>query len=302
MDMFRSGRAPTNKDERMIFNNLIGMEFIREHKKEKLSPDLVLEIHRRMTKGLLPDHLVGRMQSPEDTRIHVGSNRTGEVLHEPPPAEQLPQRMQAMCDFANKINESEFLHPVLRAIILHLWLAYDHPFADGNGRTARALFYWMMLREDYWLFELVSISTILKRASAQYGRSFLYTETDESDSTYFVIYQLEVICRALRALEGYLAKKTREIQEAERALKDMGVFNHRQLALLGHALRNPHAEYTVKSHQVSHQVAYATARSDLLDLVKRGLLEVRQFGNRAHYFPTQALMGHGLQANGKDRR
>jgi hypothetical protein len=42
-----------------------------------------------------------------------------------------------------------FIHPVMRAITLHFWLAYDHPFCDGNGRTARALFYWSMLKQGY---------------------------------------------------------------------------------------------------------------------------------------------------------
>lgn len=290
LDMIRSGRSPTDKSERMIFNNYVGMELIRAHKNDPLTPTLVLDIHRRMTEGTLPEASSGQVQSPRDVRVHVGSNTTGEVLHEPPPAEMLPERMQAMCDFANKVGETEFLHPALRAIVLHLWLAYDHPFEDGNGRTARALFYWSMLHQRYWLFEFISISAILKQASAQYGRSFLYTETDDNDATYFVVFQLRVIRRALAALEQYLEKKTRQIQEAESALKEMGVFNHRQLALLSHALRHHDAEYTVRSHQNSHQVVYATARSDLLDLVERGLLTQRKLGNAMHFFPSLRLL------------
>ena len=57
-----------------------------------------------------------------------------------------------------------FIHPVMRAITLHFWLAYDHPFCDGNGRTARALFYWSMLKQGYWLFEFISISSVINQA------------------------------------------------------------------------------------------------------------------------------------------
>jgi Fic family protein len=291
MDMFRSGRKPVNKAERMIFNNLEGMSFIKRHQNDDLTPDLVLEIHERMTRGTLEAHAVGRLQTPDDERIHVGSNSTGEVLHHPPPAEELPDRLKQMCDFANGAGESEFLHPVIRAIVLHFWLAYDHPFADGNGRTARALFYWAMLRHGYWLFEFISISSILKRTQAQYGRSFLYAESDENDATYFIAYQLEVIRKALKAAERYLEIKAKQIAEAEDLLRSHGHFNYRQLALLAHALRKPHAEYTVQTHKSSHNVATATARSDLQDLVKHGLLEEfhPETGRQVIYMPTKKL-------------
>jgi Fic family protein len=276
MEMFRSGRQPSNKAERMIFNNLRGMQFIQQHKNDELTPELVLEIHRHMTEGTLPDDAVGRIQTPNDERIGVYSNTTQEQLHEPPPAHLLPKRMRAMCDFANRAGEKDFMHPVVRAILLHFWLAYDHPFEDGNGRTARALFYWSMLRQGYWLFEFISISSILKKAQAKYGRSFQYTETDDNDATYFINFQLEVIDRALDAVDKYLARKTREIADAERRLKECGEFNYRQLALLSHALRKPATEYTVKSHSVSHNVTAATARTDLHNLVEAGLLEERR--------------------------
>ena len=92
------------------------------------------------------------------------------------------------------------MHPAIRAIILHFWLAYDHPFIDGNGRTARALFYWLMLRHGYWLFEFISISEIILKAPVQYGEAFLYTETDQNDLTYFIIHQTEVIRKSMQSL------------------------------------------------------------------------------------------------------
>lgn len=95
----------------------------------------------------------------------------------------------------------------MKAIILHFMLGYEHPFRDGNGRTARALFYWFMLKSGYWPFEYISISTLLKEAPMQYGRSYVYTETDAFDLTYFVIYQLRVIERAMQAFMTYFEAK-----------------------------------------------------------------------------------------------
>lgn len=291
MEMFRSGKKPADRSERMIFNNLRGMEFIQAHQGEPLTPELVFAIHAEMMQGTVPDDELGRLQTDEEERVRVVSNTTHKVVHEPPPADQLEDRLKAMCRFANDEEETEFIHPVIRAILLHLWLAYDHPFSDGNGRTARALFYWSMLNSGYWLFEFISISSILRKSSSNYGRAYLYSETDANDATYFLVHQLQVIDRALRALEKYLEKKTEEIRRAEKVLKGITGINHRQLALLSHALRKPHADYTINSHKVSHRIAYGTARSDLLKLAEIGLLSQRTVGNAMHFTVGDALLG-----------
>ena len=283
MEMFRSGRLPAGKSEQMIFNNLRGMEFIRAHQGDELTPELVKAIHVEMMSDTIPDEDLGRLQASDEKRVHVASNKNQMILHEPPLAEQLTARLEAMCDFANGRNEKEFLHPVVRAILLHLWLAYDHPFIDGNGRTARALFYWSMLSSGYWMFEFISISSILHKASTQYAKSYLYTETDDNDATYIIVYQLQVIRSALHALENYLERKTREIQKAESILRNYEGLNYRQLALMSHALRKLDASFTVSSHRTSHRVAYATARADLLNLVDQGLLEKKMRGGTMYF-------------------
>ncbi len=282
-EMIRSGRPPRDKSERMILNNYYAMAFVRQHQREKITPELIRELHRIVTDRTLDDpKAAGRLQSPDEKRVQVVSSQ-GEVLHTPPPAEQLPKRMEALCRFANGEEPEEFLHPVIRAIIVHFWLAYDHPFVDGNGRTARALFYWSMLRHGYWLAEFVAISKILTNAPSQYARAYLYSETDSRDTTYFVLYNLRVIIRAIEELHQYLRRKMSEVQKIEGLLKDKTEFNRRQLDLLGHALRNPGAIYTVESHRSSHNVTKQTSRTDLQKLEKRKLLARGMLG-KAYYF------------------
>jgi len=288
-DMIRTGRKPKDNSEQMIVNNYKAIQSIRDLRGEALTPKKVLELHKILTMKTLEDPTAaGRLQQAGEKRVYVADNATQAILHSPPPAEQLPERLEKMCLFANgTINgegEQGFIHPIIRAIVLHFWLAYDHPFLDGNGRTARALFYWSMLSQGYWLFEYVSISRILKNAPAKYGKSYLLTETDDNDMTYFIIYQLEVMLRAIADLDTYLQRKIQQVQAIETQLKHASRFNPRQLALLSHATRHPGAEYTIASHQTSHDVAYATARSDLLGLVDNKLLQVHRIGKKKQIF------------------
>lgn len=286
VDMIRYGNKPKNTSEQMIFNNYEAINQIRNLRNQSLTPQMVLRLHEILTKETLEDpKAAGRLQETSDDRVKVVDNVSHRVLHIPPPAEQLKARLVQMCEFANDVDNTKgFVHPIIRAIVLHFWLAYDHPFVDGNGRTARALFYWSMLSQDYWLFEYVSISRILREAPAQYGRSYLYSETDENDLTYFVIYQLEVILRAIDDLEFYIHKKVAQTQNVINLLKTTKGLNHRQIALLSHAIRHPAKEYSIKSHQNSHNIAYATARADLFDLAKKDFLHMRKLGGRSYTF------------------
>lgn len=290
-EMIRQQREPRSKSEQMIFNNYRAMQFIHEIKNEQLTPSMIFELQRIVTEKTLEDESEsGRLRTETDD-IHVVDNTSYEVLHTPPKAEELPTRLQELCDFANSTDTGDdvpFFHPVLKAIILHFMLAYDHPFCDGNGRTARALFYWSMAKQGYWLVEFVSISKAIKAAPAQYGKAFLYTETDENDITYFLIHQLDVLHKSIEALHCYLDKKAQEISNTEALLQKneqlRGKLNFRQLALLRHALKHPRFAYVVQEHQQSHGISYDIARKDLLELADNLKLLVKTKQGRRYLF------------------
>jgi Fic family protein len=276
-EMLRTGRPPKDRSEQMILNNFLAMRAIRESKDEPLTPARILDIHRRVSEHTLDDPRdVGRLRLAND--IQVVHNDDGTILHQPPDYHELPERLERICAFANAGEDQRpFVHPVLRAILLHFMIGYDHPFADGNGRTARAIFYWSMLRSGYWLAEFISISHILRKAPAQYGCAYLFTETDGGDTTYFLIHQLATIRKAIQSLHDYLGRKTKEQRSVERLLVESPVLraklNHRQKAILTHALKHPGASYRIEDHQKTHAVVYQTARTDLLGLAELGLLE-----------------------------
>ncbi len=289
-EMIRTGRSARSDGERMVMGNYRAMEWIRTQETADLTPALVLELHRVLMDDSRPD-IAGRLRNAFRV-IRVENHQTGEVLHVPPEASELPDRLERMCVFANDPGAAGiFVHPAVRAILLHFWLAYDHPFEDGNGRTARSLFYWAMMKQGYWLFEFVSISALLRKAPAQYARSFLLTETDDLDLTYFLLAQADVMTRALDALNDYLVRKRAELHQTMRAIRTAVELNHRQTSLITHALQHATHTYTVESHQRSHRVTNPTARTDLLGLEALGLLLRRKVGKRFVFTPAPDLAG-----------
>jgi Fic family protein len=293
-EMLRTGRTPNTTGERMILNNFVAMQHVSERRNERVTPQGVLELHRVLTQDTLRSHDVeGRFQTVDDERVVVIDRRDDTVLYRPPPANETPAQIEALCAFANGETPAWWLHPATRAMVAHYWLAWLHPFEDGNGRTARALFYWVMLRNDYWVVEFLPISRLIRAAPSKYIRAFLLCESDDNDITYFVLYHLRVLKRALDAFQEYVSRKVKEIRTTEQQLRIHGLLNHRQMALIQHAIRHKDAMYTVESHRNSHGVVYATARADLLDLVDKMILRKSKI-ERRHVFTTVADLPNAL--------
>lgn len=291
-EMLRSNRRPRGRGEQMIANGYETIQFLRAAKDEPLSLELLFEIQSRMTRGTLDDPSgAGRLRVEAD-RVSVIDVRSDTVLFTPPVASELPKRLEKLIAYANAPSSGEaFIHPLVKAAVLHFWLAYEHAFVDGNGRTARAVFFWFMLKNGYWLFEYLTVSRAILKSPAGYYRSFLYSEHDDEDVTYSLLYQLDATKRALADLRSYL-----EVKQAERALlperlRAIPDANPRQRSLLDHALRNPDSLITFAGHARTHDVTLVTARRDVLELFSRKLL--REVGKER---PRTFLPVPGLDA------
>lgn len=293
-EMLRTGRRPRDNSERMILNNYLAMQEAMEMAEDAghLTIDGICSLHRVLTSGTLDDEQdAGRLQRPIDTRVAIYHVPDDQVLHTPPDAVQLPNRMKLLCQFANGSwvpTDGTFIHPLARAIILHFWLAYDHPFADGNGRTARALFYWSILRSKYGLAPYTSISSILRKASAQYAQSFLRVYSDDNDLTYFIVYQLSILERAIKALKEYIKRKHVEMSYLYHILSRCPQFNHRQQDAIAQAVRDPKA-VTISAHSRYHRVSIQSARVDLLGLEELGLFTKTKSGRKLLFEPVHDL-------------
>lgn len=210
--MLQENRKPKNKSEKMIVNNYAALKQIMDSKNETITPDKILEIQRTITNGTLgnPDY-EGNFRDSNNVVVCSGD---GTILHIPVECSEIPKLVEKLCDFANSKDE-DFIHPILKGIILHFLIGYIHPFIDGNGRTARALFYWYLLKNDYWLFEYMAVSRIINNSRKEYLNAYLYTETDRTkndsgDLTYFIKYNLDFIIEAFDNTLEYLEKEQKE--------------------------------------------------------------------------------------------
>ncbi len=289
-EMLREGRTPRDRDERMIANNFAAMQTIERWAAtgEPVDLDHILRLHRIVTAGTMRDEREsGRLQQPDEPRVYVVS-ASQQVVHEPPPADELPERMQRTCDFADGGTGTEFVHPLIRAILLHFMIGYDHPFVDGNGRTARALFYWSLLRSGWWLAPYLPISHFLLRAPAQYSRAYQYVTADANDVTHFLLHQLDIMEQAVAQLDHDLQAQAAATRNLLERLGERG-FSERQLALLDHALLQPNRIFTIAQQQNEHRVSYWAARADLQDLTERGYLLRERSGKKFVFYPSPDL-------------
>src|SRR5690606_22337292 len=151
--MIREGRKPRTRDEHMIVNNYGTMLRIeREFKDQPLSMDLLFLMHSMLTENTLDDGShVGALRDdegkPDHERVAVRSNTDETIYHMPPSVTFVKGELERLIKYANddgSMLDVGFMHPVIKAILLHFWIGYLHPFADGNGRLARALFYWYL--------------------------------------------------------------------------------------------------------------------------------------------------------------
>jgi Fic family protein len=287
-------RKPKTQDEQMIVNNYLLMKEIQRIKTEPLSVDMILHLHEIATAGTYDnENVAGSLRKSDDIVI---MDRDDTILHQPPRCVELSSRLRTLCDFANAEHSGEngslFIHPVVKAIILHFMIGYEHPFADGNGRTARALFYWYMLKSGFDYFEYISISKFLKEAPKQYSLSYLYSEIDDNDLTYFVYYQVDIIRRAIDDLLTYLQTKSTEYEEINEILEGTAWYeklNFVQKDILKKAIETPGRVFTGLEVSVDYDIAPTTARKYLKVLASDKLLAHYKDGRTIAYIAPASL-------------
>lgn len=270
-EMLRKRMTPKDKSQQMIANNYQTIQFVVQHQDTPLTVELLQHIHHLMTENTLENpEDAGRFRTNDEVVVENGI--THEIVHRPPSHTEIPSFVNDLCTFFNEKQSQVFIHPIIRGIIIHFMIAYMHPFVDGNGRTARALFYWYMLKQKYWLMEYLSVSKVIAKSKKSYEKSFLYTEADNNDMGYFVAYNLRMLALSFKQLQDYLKRKQEE-RKAANAFLQLGDLNARQAQIIKMFVDNPKEVITVKDIQSRFLISATTAKGDIMGLLARGLID-----------------------------
>ena len=276
-EMIQLEKKPKNKSELMIMNNFITMKYIVQNKEKELTLENILYVHKLITNGTL-DSSSEEGCFRENDDVHVVDYTKGEIVHTPPLKKDLESLIDKLCEFFNS-DTKDFIHPIIKGCIVHFMIGWIHPFTDGNGRTARALFYWYMLKKGYWLTEYLSISRIIQDTKNQYEKAYLYTESDNNDLSYFITYHIKTMVKAYDALKVYINRKQKEVIQAAKFMK-IPEINERTAQLL--KLLNDDGDRVLNTKEVEARfnISSFTARSDLKSLVELGFIDTIQVNKK----------------------
>lgn len=289
--MLKEGREARNKSEQMIVNNHNTMRLIEEKLKyEELSLGMLMTLHSHITKDTIEEKHQGVLRETLDDNgnplvIKPWDQQT--IAYVTPKKDFVEEQLPKLISFANDKDKSGFIHPLIKAIMLHFWIGLLHPFEDGNGRLARILFYWYMLKKGYWAFSYLSLSERIIKSPKQYAMAYIYSEQDNNDLNYFIYYNIQKIKLARTHFQEYMKRKIAENRQFSKIIKEGYHLNQRQLNLLQYLAKDEQRFTTLEEHiVVNNNIGKVTAASDLKKLVQDGFLKKVRNGRNIFYYPT----------------
>jgi len=281
------GKPPRDASDQMVANNGRVMRYVLEQREAVCSITLMHTIQRLVTDKTLEDaSSAGRFR---DGPVYVVNQRR-ETVYEAPPAEFVPPSMEALIDWINAGARQPFIHPILRAAVIHSYLVYVHPYIDGNGRTARALFYWYLLKHRYEFFRYFSISSIIQETRERYYKVLKDMEDHEADATYVLLYMAESVVKAIDVILHRITERyRRDILFAN--IRERSIFlNDRQARFLKAITVSKEKRGTIAKYQRDFKVVYETARRDLAHLETLSILSRGKHGRRFVYTLNPAFL------------
>ena len=273
---------PKNKSEQMFVNNYNAMRYIEKIASEELSIDIIFELHRIVTQKTLESKFQGYSGKFRDyDGIEVIDETTGETVYVPPHYTKIEKLMGDLVSWSN--TTERFIHPVIKASILHFYLTYIHPFVDGNGRTARALFYYYLIKHDYSILKFLSISSVIAKHKNLYYRTLKEVEDNDSDLTYFLVFSAKATYEAFENMSNKMLSKIQIEFFLEKIRKDNLNVNQRQIKIMKGFYLKRYQDMSIEKLNKISGVSEHTVRKDVKQLVEWNFLSKTKKGRKFYY-------------------
>ena len=282
---------PKNKSEFMVLNNFKALLEL-EDKKQEITNDLIFRIHKITVENTLEeDYNIGCYRTEPNEII----NQNGKVIFSPiANIEKMNLMMNSLLEFLKDNEFSKPIDKIYKAISFHFLFAFIHPFDDGNGRTVRILFTYLLKLYGYDMFYYISLSEIINRKKAKdYYRAFLDVERSDMndknnfDLTYFFYYMTGVMIEGLKLLKHRINTHLREDIIKNIAMKNNIDLTPRQEEIIK-ILSNKNNTFIITSKELSNilDVTSRTIQRDLKLLSDFNLIErIKAPNNRTkNYF------------------
>lgn len=278
MKLLQFHKTPADFGERMILNNYKMAQILENLPLDfQISLETLFDWQIQLTSQNLPEKDQGRLRTDADQIVIAPKAQDG-VTFVPPRESFLKDQLGPFIDFVNQDYDKHLhTHPLLQAICIHYWFAYLHPFIDGNGRTARSLFYWFLMKSGYPNITSLPLSPLILKSVQQYSKAFVYSEQDHQDLTYFIDFNIRLVEEALIQFKSSQSVlRTNDVSLDEK-------LNLRQNTIVHMLKTNQLSDVNVSYMKQKFGVSKATAINDLKTLVSLDLLVSRRVGKNVLY-------------------
>ncbi len=203
------------------------------------------------------------------------------MKHEGTAAELIEAALDNAIDITTQ--HPRYFPPLIKSILLHYFIAYIHPFFDGNGRTARTIFYFNAMQNNLNFMELLSVSAYLVNHDyghgKQYERSFEKVVQNEYDITYFINFNLDALLRAIDVVEKKVTYLISLIN-----LRAILKISDTQVGLLQRLALNKFRKISIEQYAARIKKSREIARQELKQLSALNLLIEEKVGKKFVYF------------------
>jgi Fic family protein len=267
--LIASGARPKTKDEWMLINNFKAMRWIQTNHHRTLSKEMILQLHKLVTENTLEGDDANFSGQFRNDKVYVGP-------HEGINYRLIENSLDEMIELTT--NNRRYFHPLVKGILIHYFIGYVHPFFDGNGRTARALFYYKAMRNELNYVELLSVSAYLKDHGEQYEKAFEKVKDNDYDITYFIDFCLDSMVSALKEVSrkvNYLLRMT--------DLKERFGLSDNQVGLLQRMALHKFRAIGAEEYAMQISKSREFARQELKQLLAAGLVTEAKSGKKLVY-------------------